>query len=304
MCECYQPLHRLGSRSEGRRLGRTATLLRRHDYLWPTALAATLALALVGLALGVAPASAARSDWSAADQSRLRLLLSPGKGDRLAGGIEIVLEPGWYTYWRNPGDVGVAPVFDFSQSVNVADVEVLYPVPERQDDGGSTSLIYRDEVVFPINVEPVDADQPVTLRLTASFGVCSEICIPTRTSSAVTLPPAAPVDPLSAALLQRVQPRVPQAAEPGRFDIENVTLDGGALIIDVRMPESSYFDLFAEPPAGWYVGQPELVFRSQGVARYRLPLDGRPEGADASGQRFRFVAVAGGRAIEKAVDIP
>ena len=302
MFKCYQPPHWLGSRNDGRRPGPAAAPAL--DYLLRMTRPATLVLVLVGLAPGMETAAAARSDWSDADQSRLRLLLGPGEGSRLAGGIEIVLEPGWYTYWRNPGDAGVAPVFDFSGSVNVADVEVLYPVPERQVDGASTSLIYRDEVVFPINVEPIDADEPVTLQLTASFGVCSEICIPTRTSSAVTLPPAAPLDPLSAAVLQRFRPRVPMPAEPGRFDIEEVTLEGDALIIDVRMPESSYFDLFAEPPAGWYIGQPELLSRSQDVTRYRLPLDGRPRGAEASGQRFRFVAVAGGKAIEEAVEIP
>ena len=302
MFECYQPQHWLGSRNDGQRLAPAAAPM--FNYLLLMKRSATLALVLVGLALGIETAAAARSDWADADQSRLRLLLGLGEGGRLAGGIEIVLEPGWHTYWRNPGDAGVAPVFDFSGSVNVADVEVLYPVPERQVDGGTTSLIYRDEVVFPINVEPIDANEPVTLQLTASFGVCSEICIPTQTSSAVTLPPAAPLDPLSAAVLQRFRPRVPEPAEPGRFDIEEVTLEGDALIIDVRMPESSYFDLFAEPPAGWYIGQPELLSRSQEVTRYRLQLDRRPQGAEASGQRFHFVAVAGGTALEDAVEIP
>ncbi len=266
---------------------------------------ATLRSLLLAVALAApAEALAARSDWSAADQSQLRLLLGPGDGGRLAGGIEIVLEPGWHTYWRNPGEAGVAPVFDFSGSVNVAGVEVRYPVPERQDDGTSVSLVYRDAVVFPLDVTPVDPAEPVTLQLTAMFGVCSDICIPTRTSSAVMLPVAAPADPLSEALLERFEPRIPGPPEPGRFDIERVAVEDDALIIEVRMPASSYSDLFAEPPAGWYLGQPTLVSRAEGVARYRLPLEGRPSGVALKGQRIRFVAVAGGDAIEKAVEIP
>jgi DsbC/DsbD-like thiol-disulfide interchange protein len=262
-------------------------------------LRAVLPLALAS----AAPALAARSDWAPADQSQLRLLLAAGEGGHLSGGIEIALEPGWYTYWRNPGESGVPPSFDFSGSENVASVEVRYPAPERYDDGVSVSLIYRDAVVFPLAVTPIDPDRPVTLSVAAQFGVCSKVCIPTRAGSVVTLAPAAPADPLADALLQRYAPRVPGPPEPGRFDIESVTAEGDALLIDVRIPDMAYFDLFADPPPGWYVGQPSLVARDEGLARYRLSLDGRPEGA-AAGQTFRFVAVAGGEAIEETIEIP
>src|SRR5882672_10363619 len=93
---------------------------------------------LMGLAFPAA-AFAARSEWSAADQSKMRLLLTPAKDGAIEGGIELVLESGWYTYWRNPGEAGVPPVFDFSGSENVAHVEVLYPTPMRKEDGGTVS---------------------------------------------------------------------------------------------------------------------------------------------------------------------
>lgn len=257
---------------------------------------------LLGLAFS-SQALAARSGWSPAEKSQLRLLLAGPEGSRIAGGIEIVLEPGWYTYWRNPGEAGVPPVFDFSGSDNVADVEVRYPAPERYDDGTSVSLIYRDEVVFPVAVTPLEPGRPVTLHVNASFGVCRDVCIPTAASSSVTAPLLSERDALAQARLRRYQPLVPTAPMPGRFDVERVTLEGEALFIDVRMPESSYFDLFADAPAGWYIGQPTLVSRSEGVARYRLSLDGRPRDSVVSGQPFRFVAVAGGEAIEKSVEI-
>ena len=40
-------------------------------------------------------------------------------------GVEIKLKPGWKTYWRYPGDSGVPPVLDFSESQNVKSVTVL-----------------------------------------------------------------------------------------------------------------------------------------------------------------------------------
>jgi DsbC/DsbD-like thiol-disulfide interchange protein len=258
---------------------------------------------LICLALPTA-ALAARSEWSAADQSQMRLLLTPAKDGAIEGGVELVLESGWYTYWRNPGEAGVPPVFDFSGSENVANVEVHYPTPMRKEDGGTVSLIYQDEVVFPLSVIPEKADEPITLRVQAKFGVCMEICVPTQSSAEVTLAPDTASDPLSVERLRSFAERVPRTAEPGRFDIETVAEDGDALTIDVRMPDSSYSDLFADPPEGWYIGQPAFVERVDGISRYRLSLAGRPHDAHIKGQMFRFVAVAGGEAIEKAVEIP
>lgn len=258
---------------------------------------------LAVLFLVPAEANAARSDWTPAEKSQLRVLLARPEAGQVAGGIEIVLEPGWYTYWRNPGEAGVPPVFDFSGSTNVADVAVRYPTPERHDDGMSVSLIYRDEVVFPLEITPVEPGQPVTLRVDASFGVCREVCIPTQASSSVALPPTPQPDPLTQARLARFQPRVPKAPQPGYFDVEKVANQGDALIVDVRMPASSFSDLFAEPPPGWYLGQPSFVSRADGVSRYHLPLRGKPHDSAVRGQVFRFVAVAGGEAIEETVEI-
>jgi DsbC/DsbD-like thiol-disulfide interchange protein len=198
----------------------------------------------------------------------------------------------------------VPPVFDFSGSINVERVEVRYPTPERHDDGVSVSLIYTDEVVFPLEITPVQPDEPVTLRVDATFGVCREVCIPTEASSSVTLPPRSEPDPLTTARLALYRPRVPGPAQPGYFDVENIRSDGDALVIDVRMPDSSYSELFAEPPPDWFIGQPDFVSRANGVSRFRLPLGGKPAGSEVRGQSFRFVAVAGGEAIEVAVRIP
>ena len=264
------------------------------------AIAVPLALAF---GLGIAgSALAARSDWSPADQSQMRLLLAAPENGKLAGGIEMLIEPGWYTYWRDPGEAGIPPEFDFSASTNVASVEVLYPAPERYDDGASISLVYRNEVVFPLIVVAERPGEPVVLRVNAGFGVCSEICIPTQAASEVAASPES--DPLTQARLALFQSRVPVAPKLGHFDIESTGMaEGDALLIDVRTPDSSYLDLFADPPDGWHIGQPEFLSRAANVSRYRLSLAGAPDAASRNGQAIRFVAVAGNEAIEESVEI-
>jgi DsbC/DsbD-like thiol-disulfide interchange protein len=247
-------------------------------------------------------AVAARSDWAQADHSELRLLLTEGQDGSTLGGVEIVLEPGWYTYWRNPGEAGIPPRFDFSASENVAAVEVLYPAPVRYDDGVSVSAVYNDEVVFPLAVTPENPAQPMRLSVAAEFGVCRDVCIPTYAENSVELPLQPDPDPLAEARLQSFVNRLPGPAEPGHFDVESLAAEGSALLVDVRMPESTYADLFVDPPAGWYVKQPDFVSRADGVSRYRIEVDDRPAGT--AGLEFRFLAVAGGEAIEENVVLP
>ena len=251
------------------------------------------------------PASAVRSDWTDVGEAQVRLLAASGEPGSVAAGVEIALDPGWYTYWRNPGDAGIPPTFDFSASVNVAAAEVHYPAPQRYSDGASTSLIYTDQVVFPVTVTPLDKGQPVRLRLQAAFGVCREICIPAEAQAELTVPVKATADALTKGALARSAARLPGKPRPGEFDVENAALSGpDEITLTVRMPDSAYADLFVDGPAGWSTGQPELVARDGSLAHYRVSLAGRPNGASASGQQFRFVAVAGSEAIEEVIQIP
>lgn len=265
---------------------------------------------LAGLLSGLAvplprePAAlAAKSDWDIGDFHRSRLLLVPGEGTALQGGLEIAMEEGWHTYWRVPGDAGIPPRFDFSNSENIANVTVLYPIPERYLDDYGLSLIYRGQVTLPLAVEPVDPNLPVTLTVNARFGVCSVICIPAKATLSVTLMPRSGDDPRARIAIEQGQRRLPGTPEAGRFDVEGATRQGDFLEISVRTPEADFIDLFAEGPQDWFLGQPQLISREGTIARYRLPLDGMPEGETVSGRTFTFVAVADGKAIEKSLPI-
>src|ERR1700729_2714064 len=105
------------------------------------------------------------SPWIRDGHSAVRLLAGSRSGAVLLGGIAIQLQPGWHTYWRNPGDSGVPPRFDFSKSENIEAVTVLWPAPVKFADGsGGTSLGYQKQVVLPLRIVAKNADRPVTLR--------------------------------------------------------------------------------------------------------------------------------------------
>jgi DsbC/DsbD-like thiol-disulfide interchange protein len=128
-------------------------------------------------------------------------------GSRLAA-IEIRLAPGWHTYWRVPGDAGVPPEFDWSRSKNLAAVAYEWPRPQIFTTYGMRTLGYEERLVLPVQLIPEDPDLPMELDLDLAFGVCADICAPTRQELAVSLAPDAPPSgraPIEAALAERAR---------------------------------------------------------------------------------------------------
>src|SRR6201990_3102952 len=150
-----------------------------------------VALGLLATLSVVWPATEVRAEdsspWQRDAHSAVRLVAGSRSGGVLLGGIAIQLEPGWKTYWRNPGDSGVPPRFDFSRSDNVEAVTVLWPAPMKFDDGARRlSLGYKKQVVLPLRIVAKNNDKPVTLRATISYAVCEKICIRVEATSELT----------------------------------------------------------------------------------------------------------------------
>jgi DsbC/DsbD-like thiol-disulfide interchange protein len=221
------------------------------------------------------------SPWAQLPASRARLVAS---GDRTAGGswlagIEIVMDEGWKTYWRTPGDAGVPPIFDWKGSTNTAAVKVLYPAPIRMNEAGSEVIAYKKAVLFPVEVKPRDASRPVDLKVTLEYGICRDLCISASTTLELSLEPgrtAGKADALEAAL-----ERVPRAGserrktDPRWKSVAEVGGDGGRrLEIDVMFPAGTKgADLFLEAPEGLYVPLPKKLSEdADGTIRYAVPL--------------------------------
>lgn len=248
------------------------------------------------------------SPWARDGAAALRLVdAGPGAapGARLAA-IVITLDPGWKTYWRQPGASGVPPRFDFSGSTNLADAKVVYPVPERSADADGVTNVYHGDVTLPVTVRPRDPSAPVTLKLTADYGVCEAVCVPIRAEAALELRPGATGDGMAAEAVKLAAANAPQAAELGRPGPLSVTAvrraaKPGALDILVATPEGAGEPiLFAETGEGDFAPAPEAVGRAEGGrAAFRMTFDD-PE-PPASG--LKLTLSAGGRSVETAVSL-
>lgn len=170
-------------------------------------------------------------------------------------GIAIVMSSGSHTYWKQPGEAGVPPVFAFNGSENVARADVLFPTPSRIDEEGIVAFGYRDAVVFPVKVSPVDARKPVVLKVDITYAVCNRICMPAHDSATLTLSPGDQPTPASASIKEALAhvPKPMPAKDAGAIDLVPDTaaskpawtmkLSGGLQATDVFVtaPEGYYF---------------------------------------------------------------
>ncbi len=173
-------------------------------------------------------------------------------GSRLTA-VHLILEPGWKTYWRSPGDTGVPPRFDWTGSANMADARPVWPRPEVIVSGGERTLGYHDELVLPVRITPAQADAPVDLKLALDFGLCRDICVPAHVTLTASSEDAAP-DPRIAAALARV----PVPARGLVCDVSDIA-DGvqvtARVAAPVRAGETAALELAQD---GVWVSQPEM----------------------------------------------
>jgi thiol:disulfide interchange protein DsbD len=90
--------------------------------------------------------------------------VSPGKPLRL--GLRIKLQPGWHTYWSNPGDAGAPPTLEVQGATAGP---IIYPTPEKLIDGPFTSFAYTNEVTLPFIVTLPPGTAPLSIDAHATI---------------------------------------------------------------------------------------------------------------------------------------
>lgn len=259
---------------------------------------------LAALLTAAVPAASAPGTPVAGDHSQLRLLAAGKDADgTLAAGIEINLAPGWKTYWRSPGEAGLAPVFDFSASQNVAGTEVSFPAPTRVDDGFVASNIHTGRLVLPVRVTLADPAKPARLVLSAEIGVCEKICIPVQFAAEIEVDPDSH-DADARRAIERARLTLPGAAMPGRFAVTEVARAGGseksaAFTARAIVPDPASAELFVEGPEGWYAGVPSPSAGGGSELTFQFSVERSSSAAPIAGAELRLTMKSGGRAIEQ-----
>lgn len=101
---------------------------------------------------------------------RLRADTSPPGETRVL--LDVKLEEGWKTYWRSPGDGGVAPTIVWSEPVKSA--QWFWPTPQRFDVAGITTQGYHNAVSIPLVL-----DDAYTGKIAGvlTLSTCKDVCL-------------------------------------------------------------------------------------------------------------------------------
>jgi DsbC/DsbD-like thiol-disulfide interchange protein len=267
----------------------------------------TLHTALIALGIAAFPATsgyaADESPWSEDIRSAVRIIAGTNKNTDapLRAGIEIKMKPGWKTYWRYPGDSGVPPQFDFSNSENLKSATVLYPAPRLFKDETGQTLGYKESVIFPVVVSPQQPGKPVKLRLKVDYAVCEKVCVPVEGRAELTLGSG---NSAHNAELSAAEGRVPRQVSAAQAGLNMRRVNTGTkphVTVDLAAPAGQTVDLFVEGPSSrWALPIPKPVKPAPaGRAQFSFELDGSPPGTDPTGKiDLTFTIVAGERAFE------
>ncbi len=271
-------------------------------------------LGLIGLAvatsLSLVPAWSLESGWAEAEGGRMRLVIDPVPRDdgTIAGFLDIALEPGWKTYWRDPGSAGIPPTLDFSQSQGVAFEAMHFPPPVRVDDGYAIWAGYTAPVQFPLIFRPT-ASGAAQIRAQTFVGICEKICVPFQAELVVDLPSDPTAEASVSQAVDTAFSRLPEAAGTD-FNIEKADLDanGKQLTVSAKLPtfrpSGVAPELFVSGPEGFAFAPPKLTSDDDGVAEWSVRVE-TPSGmvADGGAVPLDIVVTLGQRAVEQSVSV-
>ena len=118
--------------------------------------------------------------------TKVRIVLSQDTakpGDTVTAAVEMTMDPGWHTYWRNGGDSGEATELHWALPAGISAGEIQWPVPEKLIDrsaGVTITYIYQNRAVLLVPLK-IAANAPAgtqELSTLVKWLECKESCIP------------------------------------------------------------------------------------------------------------------------------
>ena len=141
--------------------------------------------------------------------------------------VHLTMKEGWHTYWRNPGDAGLATSIKWTLPAGVAADPLVWPQPHRFVARSIVGYGYSGGVALLTGVKvPAEfAADRIKIDAIVSWLACASVCIPGSEKLTIALPVsgAAPKrDARNASLFAQARRRIPQPAPfQATFSMDN-----------------------------------------------------------------------------------
>jgi len=154
-------------------------------------------------------------------------------GQSLMLGLLLQHQPGWHTYWLNPGDSGLATQLTWTLPEGMTAGPVMWPLPHMIPVANMVNHGFEGPVLLGTQVQMASnfkAPQTLELRLNAEWLVCKQECIPQSGQFLLKLNPQASTAG-HAGDFARLQEQQPTALEPAT---QTAQLTGDTLRLDIQ----------------------------------------------------------------------
>jgi thiol:disulfide interchange protein len=160
-------------------------------------------------------------------------------------GIHLTMKDGWHTYWKNPGDAGMAAAVTWDLPKGLTASSIVWPTPEEFTSESLTGYGYHNDVLLMAQItadnDLISLNPAMNLKASVRWLVCSDsFCMPGDTDTSLTLPISrteTPKNQASADLFAKTRELLPQK-------ISNVqaSFDGKSIEIDLPLSKDAMGD--------------------------------------------------------------
>lgn len=241
-----------------------------------------IAQAAIWLGLGLAPAAADSLPPAGGAPHLAMSLVADSDAPRAGQVVTLALDTrpakGWHGYWRNPGDAGFPPSFDWTLPKGASVDAPQWPVPTTLVVAGLMNFVY-DTPYAPLVAVHVPAGlaagTKLPIRLHTSYLVCTDtICVPEQQDLAVELT-VGDGAPANGAAFDRWRAAIPKPLDAGA----TYQVEGDRVTIAVPLPATAKVDhayFFAGTPGSLKYAAPQTVTRDGD--RLVIATQGAPSG--------------------------
>jgi len=109
-------------------------------------------------------------------------------------GLQLTHQPGWHTYWKNPGGAGTPTELEWTLPPGVMAGDIAWPLPRQIATGALVNYGYEGTVLLPVPLiitpeyKPGPLERALPIRLKATWLACLRECIPQEGQFDLRLP--------------------------------------------------------------------------------------------------------------------
>ena len=114
--------------------------------------------------------------------TRVELALSADSvkpGDTVTAAIRMRMKPGWHSYWRYPGDAGIATTVKWTLPPGVTAGPIQWPVPEKLVEKPLTGYVLENSfmLLVPLKIGADAAPGSLPISATVKWQECEQECL-------------------------------------------------------------------------------------------------------------------------------